>query len=42
LVLDGGASDYKRSVIDSEFAKWAADVILVELDYQEELLKLLK
>jgi protein disulfide-isomerase len=29
-----GASDYKRSVIDSEFAKWAAgNVILVELDY---------
>jgi hypothetical protein len=29
-----GASDYKRSVIDPEFAKWAAgNVILVELDY---------
>jgi hypothetical protein len=24
-----GASDYKRSVIDSEFAKWAAGSILV-------------
>jgi protein disulfide-isomerase len=28
-----GASDYKRSVIDPEFAKWAGNVILVELDY---------
>jgi hypothetical protein len=29
-----GASDYKRSIIDLEFAKWAAgNVILVELDY---------
>jgi protein disulfide-isomerase len=37
-----GASDYKRSVIDSEFAKWAGNVILVELDYPRRTPKLLK
>jgi protein disulfide-isomerase len=28
-----GVSDYKRSVIDSRFAKWAGMLFLLSLDY---------
>jgi protein disulfide-isomerase len=37
-----GASDYKRSVIDPEFAKAAGNVILVELDYPRRTPQALK
>jgi protein disulfide-isomerase len=39
----GGIRLQKEVLLTPEFAKWASDnVILVELDYQEELLRLLK